>query len=148
MRRQTVSSEFWGNKDFVSGEFVQWEEGTEVIGLVVKLGTHTFEANERGPARTVPLVVVKDDAGHETEITCGPADLKKKMVAAAPSVGDRIKVECIGENKTALGMQRFFKVSVQRRQDPRAGAAGADRYTAPKAEVNELILPADAEPPF
>lgn len=140
-----TGADFWGNKDFASGEFITWEEGTELIGEVTGLSTHTFPENERGPARTVPMVLVKDQSGHVSEVTCGPADLKKKMVAAAPCVGDRIKIECVGSNKTALGIQRFFKVQVQRAPHLKSVEDG-NKIAAAAAKRHEPVE--DTEVPF
>ncbi len=126
----------WSDPAF-AGEYITWADGVSVVGYVVDVTTHTFEANDRGPGRTVPKVLVDVD-GHVTEITCGPADLRKKMIAAQPQKGDRIRIEVIGSTKTQVGTQFFFKVDVRK---------GGTPIQAQPA-VNELVLPADAEPPF
>lgn len=132
----------WSDPQFAaSGEFIEWAEGVEYIGTVVGLDTHTFPESERGPARTVPKVLAKDDAGHVSEITCGKADLKKKMVAAKPGVGDRVKIECIGSTKTQVGTQLFFKVSVQKVAP--VGINPATQVT--QASITDAI---DENPPF
>lgn len=96
-----------------------WGEDVSVVGHVAALGTHTFEANERGPGRTVPKVTL--DRGGDfglVDITCGPADLRKKVIAAGPQLGDRMRIAVIGSTKTQVGTQYFFKVDVQKGGTP------------------------------
>lgn len=142
----------WNDPQFKTGEFVEWEEGTVVVGTVKALQTHSYEANERGPGRTVPQVIVGTEAGHDVEITCGPADLKKKMVAAAPAIGDRIRVECIGTTKVSVGIQRFFTVKVQKAAHTQAVADGnaisnakAQRLEAPDETIFGASAPNGAD---
>ncbi len=142
-----MSSHFkWDDPQF-AGEYITWAEGVEVIGEVTLLDTHQFEANDRGPGRVVPKVVVNVD-GHNTEITCGPADLRKKMIAAKPGIGDRIKISVIGSTKTQVGTQFFFRVDVQRSSNTAGINSGrTDGVVVPEVKA-PVTSPMQDEVPF
>jgi hypothetical protein len=142
-------SNFWADNPFTNvGEYIDWtEEGQVVEGRVVALEVHTFEANERGPERKVPKLTILDERQNMVNVTCGPADLKKKVVKAQPEVGDQIRIEYVSSNKTALGLQRFFTVKATRPTGPELAAlpgdgqldpAAMDRATAPYGQQSEV----------
>lgn len=125
----------WDDPAFMSGGKIEWYEGMEIVGTVTMLGKHTWPAKDDSPERTVPQLQVD-----ELVITCNPADLRKKVIAARPQVGDRIKIECVSSTKTQVGTQYFFTVKVQK-TNPTA-------INNPKAETSSVITDAVAEDPI
>lgn len=107
---------FWDNPDIKYSEYAQFkEDGDFIEGKVTALDIHTFEANDRGPERKVPKLTLARD-GQMVELTCGPADLRKKVEKARPEVGDDIRIEQVAHTETSFGTTRFFTVRVTKPQ--------------------------------
>lgn len=127
----------WNDPAFSVGGKIEWREGMEIVGTVTALGTHTWPAKDDSPERTVPQITVDD-----LVVTCNPADLRKKMIAAKPQTGDRIKIEVVSSTKTQVGTQYFFAVKVQKSTNPTG-------INNPKAETSSVITDAlNEEAPF
>lgn len=141
---------FWDNPEIKASDFATFkDDGDFVEGIVAGLEVHTFPANDKGPERKVPKLILASEGG-QTEVTCGPADLRKKIEKARPELGDWCRIEQVAHNETALGTQRFFTVQVKRRPadpepettggkiDPWAGAQVHTGPWKPKTATGEV----------
>lgn len=146
MSSNHVGGSFWDSFQEASEWAAFDNDGDTVEGTVEAIQTKTFEANERGPERTVPELIIDG-----VSVTCGPADLRKKVVAARPDVGDHIKIMRVGHNKTAMGVQKFFTVDVRRAAkapDPMAGAVVPTGPWRPGERRTGGYVQANEEAPF
>lgn len=103
-----MSSDPWDS--LPSGDYFKFEEpGDAVVGDVIGIGIgEDFNGN---PA---PQVVVRQDDGQDVTVTAGQAQLKAKLMAARPKVGDRIKMEYTQKEQRAGGKTlKHFDVVVK-----------------------------------
>lgn len=92
-------------------KFVKFSEiGDSVAGVITKLSTHTFPADDANnkPAKTVPQLTIAagDD---EVVLTASQTDLLRKLIALRPAVGAEIRVAYVGDK----GRMKVFKVDVK-----------------------------------
>lgn len=126
----------WDDEEETSvpqGQFVGFAEiGQTIIGEVVSYDDDTGSNFDGDPCPlvvltlTAPAVTFREkgadrrslDAGELVSITCGQAGLRRKMIAAAPTPGDIVRVEFTGTYKTPKGEGKEFSVKIARRQTP------------------------------
>lgn len=95
--------------DIPKGDFYTWDEVGQVLAgdVIGKSIDRDFNGN---PA---PGLVIRLDDGEEVQMTGGQAQLKAKLLEAAPQVGDRIQIKFTGEEKRQKGNLKTFEVKVK-----------------------------------
>lgn len=106
-----------------NGNFAKWENpGDEIAGDIVGKGI-----GEDMQGGQVPQIVVRLDDDSEVTITASQAQLRAKLLAAKPNVGDRIKVTFTqSENRSGGKTLKHFEVQVK---------AGGAKNPTPTAEA-------------
>lgn len=93
-----------------SGDFYQWENvGDSIAGdVIAKIIDKDFNGNP------CPGLTLRLDDGEECRITAGQAQLRAKLLEAAPQVGDRIKITFTGEEKREKGKLKLFDLALKK----------------------------------
>jgi hypothetical protein len=124
------------------GQFIGWEQvGQTITGTVLAYEEDGGSDFNGDPCPQIiltliePCVTFRDkgatklevDAGELVTITCGQWQLRRKMIAAAPTPHDIVRVEMTGVTKLAKGDSKDFSVRIARRQAPAPAAPKAER---------------------
>lgn len=83
-----------------SGKVEKWEEGKEVVGVLVRVKEGSLERADKSHAK---LVLIAEAAGQVRTFGC-PAILESKLEGFEP--GDGIYIRCMGKVQTA-GTKKF-----------------------------------------
>lgn len=105
-------SDIWDDPEIKSGgEFVKFEAvGDKVSGVVTAVKKHRFDDGS-----VVPQVYLTTDDGEDRTMTAGQVQLKAKLAAERPEVGDHITVVYTQQEKRAGGKTlKHFAVEVRR----------------------------------
>lgn len=105
-------SDIWDDPEIRSGgEFVKFEKvGDTVAGVVTGVKKHRFDDGS-----VVPQVYLTTDDGEDRTMTAGQVQLKAKLAAERPEVGDHITVTYTQQEKRAGGKTlKHFEVAVRR----------------------------------
>lgn len=131
----------WIDVEIPRGEFIGWGEiGQRVTGYVVSYSdTDGSDFNDE-PCPQVVLELTEKaisfrdkgtskntiDAGEFVTVTCGQANLKRAIKAAALEVGNLVRITFDSEYKTGKGMGKSFKVQVNRSARPSSSVSSSD----------------------
>jgi hypothetical protein len=98
---KTVS--FWDDEDFEGDDKIRFDsEGDIFTGKVMTLSKERSMSGDM-----VPRLVLETSDGRAMILIAGATDLKRKLVAAAPQIGDDVTIEL--EDIKPLGGGRAFK---------------------------------------
>jgi len=112
---------FWDDEAFQPkvSEFVKFDAvGDSVSGRIVAI-----EKKEWPDGKVDPQLVLETADGRRT-VTIGPVDLKAKVVAARPEVGDVVKrMEFVGSEPRGGGKtKKLFAVEIAKGAQPKAAS--------------------------
>jgi hypothetical protein len=101
------------------GEFVKFENvGDGVTGVITAIKKHRFD-----DGNVVPQIHLTTDDGDDRTLTAGQVQLKAKLSAERPEVGDRLTVTYTKQEKRSGGKTlKHFEVAVTRGGAPAAEA--------------------------
>jgi hypothetical protein len=115
----------WDDPEVRSGgEFIKFEQvGDKVAGTITAIKKHRFD-----DGNVVPQIHLTTDGGEERTLTAGQVQLKAKLAAERPEVGDHITVAYTQQERRAGGKTlKHFDVSVRRGATP-AASGGAPPF--------------------
>ena len=94
------------------GDFVSFKEPTTVVGTWLSID---FNGGTDFNGNVCPLAKIETDDGEIRQITCGQANLRKKLFEARPETGDRVAIAWDGTTeKVDKGDMKIFTVEVKR----------------------------------
>lgn len=101
----------WDKYANAGATFQKWQEpGDQVIGVVKQIREgKDFDKNP------VPEIVLDDGEGGSVVVTASLTMLRAELVAAAPNVGDRVRITFTGLGEARNGRQapKLFTVEVK-----------------------------------
>jgi hypothetical protein len=118
-----------------SGDFVRFETvGDRVAGTVMAMKKHTFEDGS-----VAAQIYLRTDDGDDRTLTVGQVQLKAKLAAERPEVGDHLTVTYTQQEKRGGGKTlKHFDVTVKR----------GDGTVPEAASVTVAMTKAADKPPF
>ncbi|TFH97815.1 hypothetical protein [Micrococcus lylae] len=123
------------NEHAVAADFFKFENpGDTIAGTITAITEQTWPDGKKDPQ----LHLATDD-GTETAVTCGQIQLKTKLVAAAPNIGDHVKLTFTHSESRAGGKTlKHFDVQVT----PAGGAPATPEQQPAQAPAQQ---PAQAQ---